>query len=106
MAKKLQINYWHTTSASIGSLSKYEGYYLARYGRLITEAGGSLYKSGGLETDISRVSKTTKKTVTRKRIIPDIEVSYVVPLGGTFEKIGEDDEAIGGGNQKVGSAIQ
>ena len=41
------------------------------------------------------------KAVTPKKVT--IDEARLVILGGEFEKIGDDDEAIGGGNQKVGS---
>ena len=37
-----------------------------------------------------------------KKVILDETVT--VKLGGPFEKIGEEDESVGGNNQKVGSA--
>lgn len=49
-----------------------------------------------------RVDIVVSKTEDSK--VPNIDVSRLVILGGEFKKIGDKDEIIGGGNQKVGSA--
>lgn len=46
-----------------------------------------------------------KKQRERKEVT-NIDKSELVNLGGTFEKVGDEDEALGGGNQKVGTNNQ
>ena len=41
-----------------------------------------------------------KKRVEEPRVV--LEKNVVVQLGGPFEKVGEEDESVGGDNQKVG----
>ena len=78
-----------------------------------TPGGGG---SGGSSTSISgnqykyipyTVNRNVyiSRTVLRKSRTPDIGTSILVQLGGVFEKIGDEDEVIGGGAQKVGSGI-
>lgn len=52
-----------------------------------------------------KATKTVvRSTTTREKAkTPNVDMSRLVILGGVFEKIGAEDEAIGGGNQKVGS---
>ena len=47
-----------------------------------------------------------RKTVTKKRDVPRLDVGILIELGGRFKEIGGRDEAVGGGNQKVGSATE
>lgn len=103
MAKTLQITYSSTTSSSIGNLNRYKDDYLASYGRFFA-LNNPLYKYGGTKDIIHKTQIVNKVTIDKKAKTPDVDISYLVILGGTFEKIGEEDEAIGGGNQKVGSA--
>lgn len=50
---------------------------------------------------------TTKTVRTRKKADKtNMDIARLVMLGGIFRKIGEDDEVIGGGDQKVGTANQ
>ena len=49
--------------------------------------------------------ETVTRTVTKTHIVkkqPNVDQSNLVMLGGAFEEIGEEDEVIGGGSQKVG----
>lgn len=56
---------------------------------------------------ITKTVVNTKTVKTRtKAEKPELDISRLVLLGGTFRKIGEDDEVIGGGNQKVGTDNQ
>lgn len=51
---------------------------------------------------------TTTSVIGRSKVVKPkkvtIDEARLVILGGEFEKIGDDDEIIGGGDQKVGSA--
>ena len=112
MAKRLEIRYSKTTSASIDGpyLSNMRGHYMSVYGRLM---GGSLeslgvstlYKFNGVKVQKRTLQKTKKKEAAVKTKTPDIDISRLVILGGTFEKVGEENEAIGGGTQKVGTGV-
>lgn len=56
------------------------------------------------------VEKTviSTRTVRKKKKVEktNIDIARLVLLGGTFEQIGDEDESIGGGDQKVGTANQ
>ena len=58
---------------------------------------GEFYRDNGSET-INRRRTISRET---KQPMPEVGVS-IVRLGGPFEEIGEQHEAIGGDNQKVG----
>lgn len=64
---------------------KYSGHY--RYGGSVSE-----------NRVLNRYIKTTKAA--NKQIRPD--KAFVVLLGGPFQEVGEQNEAVGGENQKVG----
>lgn len=111
MAKRLDIRYSETTSASIDGnyLKSMRDLYMSQYGRrMLGWAGGSstLYRFDGIFIEARTIRRTKTKVVSQDRKQPDIDISRLVILGGPFEKIGERDEAIGGGSQKVGSANQ
>lgn len=56
---------------------------------------------------ITKTVVNTKTVKTRKKAEKaNMDIARLVMLGGTFRKIGEDDEVVGGGNQKVGTANQ
>lgn len=63
---------------------------------------GRYYTRGN---DINRTATIMKTVeVAGEQVMPlRLDKSYIVQLGGEFEKIGENDEAVGGGSQKVGS---
>ena len=109
MAKTLEIRYSKTTSASIDSnyLKNMRDNYLAQYGRMMSVFGGAstLYKFNGVKVQKRTLQKTKKKEVAVKTKTPDIDISRLVILGGTFEKVGEENEVIGGGTQKVGTGV-
>lgn len=64
-------------------------------GRYYTR-GSDIYKSRSLIRTVEVGGREEPQLV--------LDKSYVIQLGGEFEKIGEADETVGGGNQKVGSA--
>lgn len=51
-----------------------------------------------------KATKTVYRAITtrKKTKMPNVDMSRLVELGGPFEKIGAEDESIGGGNQKMG----
>ena len=105
MAKRLDIKYNHTTSSSVSS-SYCEGMrdsYMLQYGRLML-VNKTLYKFNGVVSENRIITKVKRQVVDKSKKAPDVDISRLVILGGTFEEIGGKDEAIGGGSQKVGSA--
>ena len=53
----------------------------------------------------ARQNVYTHTTATKRKKITPHDIANLVILGGPFEKIGEENESVGGGNQKVGSGI-
>ena len=60
----------------------------------------SLYRYTPVKT-VKNVYITKKVTV--KPTKADVDKNIIIQLGGPFAKVGEQDEAIGGGSQKVGT---
>lgn len=52
--------------------------------------------------EVRRIYKTDVTLVEKKKNIK-VDQSYLVMLGGPFEKIGKENEVVGGRSQKVGS---
>lgn len=79
----------------------YINWYADLVGGLLNDPG-ALYKFRGIDLTDNVVLKKVKKkkTVEKKKLT--LEREYVVELGGPFEKIGDDNETIGGGSQKLG----
>lgn len=63
------------------------------YGRYVNKGNDNVV----VEKNIIVPSKNVPKKVI-------LDETMTVRLGGTFEKIGDEDESVGGDNQKVGSA--
>ena len=63
----------------------------------------SFYKNVPYNKKVS-VVRTIVRKVPKDR--PMLDKANLVILGGIFEKIGDDNEAIGGGSQKVGTNNQ
>lgn len=109
MAQRLEIRVSKTTSASIKGnyLNNMYDIYMSGHGRRMSPMwGGSgiVYKFDGIHSE-NRILVKSKKSVKNKGFVkPDVDMSRLVILGGTFEKIGGTDEAVGGGSQKVGSS--
>ena len=72
-------------------------------GTISTQTSSRWYKYFPINKTV--VNTRTVK-VRKQEEKPELDISRLVLLGGTFRKIGEDDEVIGGGNQKVGTANQ
>lgn len=81
--------------------STFWDWYARQIGGLSNDPG-ALYKFRGIDLTKSVVIKKVKKkhSVEKKKV--NIEKEFVVELGGPFEKIGDDNETIGGGSQKLG----
>lgn len=90
---------YETSTESMRALSNRIEAYKAAFVRTYV---GNYYTRGN---DINRTSTIIKTVeVAGEQILPlRLDKSYIVQLGGEFEKIGESDEAVGGGSQKVGS---
>lgn len=56
---------------------------------------------GATFEQVKKVVMKSKRKQPGKVTLDDVKT---VQLGGPFEKIGEEDESVGGDNQKVGSA--
>lgn len=68
------------------------GYNKWHYGRHVDK---------GVDTVVLEKKIIKSKAQEPKRVI--LDQANLVRLGGPFEKIGEEDESVGGPNQKVGS---
>lgn len=66
-------------------------------------ASGRWYKYLPVEKTVISTRTVRKKKKVEKT---NIDIARLVLLGGTFEQIGDEDESVGGGNQKVGTANQ
>lgn len=72
-------------------------------GTFLAPTDGVLYKFKGQDVDVHVMNKIVHKTKIKKNLSPRIEESIVIQLGGTFEKIGDEEEFVGGGDQKIGN---
>lgn len=63
---------------------------------------GDLYKWAGIDVETKTIINKTKNKIEPQRKKLNIDKEFVVELGGPFEMIGDKDEALGGGNQKMG----
>lgn len=115
--KRLEISYSSNTSGSMSEKhNQLYNDYCRGHASLLTLQGstagigvptqGVLYKFNGVRLDTTYAKKNVESIKQKKVEIPDVERGIIIQLGGTFEKIGDEDEAIGGGDQKVGTANQ
>lgn len=59
------------------------------------------YRYLGSEPETRVITRTIETKVTKdKKIVPG--ESNIITLGGPFQRVGKQDEAVGGDNQKVG----
>lgn len=70
--------------------------YSNSYIRVVINSSITHYNHVGITSIVNRTNILNPRKIT-------IDEARLVLLGGEFEKIGEKDEIIGGGNQKVGS---
>jgi hypothetical protein len=105
MVKRLEFTDSSRTSASLSTnkLDAKADWWIMNHAMPLKVAG-SFYKFIGAKHQIESLVSVKKVLIDKNDPTPDIDKMFIVELGGPFEKIGDDDEAIGGGTQKVGSA--
>ncbi len=61
--------------------------------------GGNMYKNVPVTKNKDIY---IKHTLRKKKVKTEIDNSVLIQLGGVFEVIGDDEERVGGGDQKIG----
>ena len=99
--KRLEFKDSHSTSSSLHGdiFGSYFDRYMAQHGRLLI--GGKAYRHSSTVQETNVLTRTIKVSIAQQKQAPYGEL-YIVRLGGPFEEVGEENEAIGGDNQKVG----
>lgn len=111
--KRLSIMTSSSTSGSISNeMNALYNDYIRNYARLLMFQNGwnagvpngphVLYKHIETINKTNRYSNVTYKSIDKSVKRKADLAAYVIELGGSFEKIGEEDESIGGDYQKVG----
>lgn len=104
MVKKIELKYKYSVKQdrvrSSDLRKAYEMFLADSFGATEIQ---DLYRYAGLDTvtTYTTLKRKNKKTKEVKPLI--LEKEYVVELGGPFEQIGEEDNILGGGKQKIGS---
>lgn len=98
--KKQEGNNMITDSVVLSRLIS-DGFVIGGYGWNNTDYFATQIVKG---ITIKQVKKVFVGTKTKESGKITLDEAKVVQLGGPFEKIGDEDESVGGDNQKVGSA--
>lgn len=104
MVKRLEFTDSSRTSSHINTnvLDAKAAEWIAIHARML-DMSGAYYKFIGATYRRDNLVSVKKIFIESKDATPDYDKAFVVELGGLFQKVGDDDEVIGGGNQKVGS---
>lgn len=104
MVKRLEFTDSSRTSSSLSTnkLDAKAAEWISSHARMLSTYG-SYYKFIGTTYRRDNLVSVKKMFIESKDATPDFDKAFVVELGGLFQKIGDDNEVIGGGNQKVGS---
>lgn len=104
MVKRLEFTDSSRTSSSISTskLDAKAAEWIATHARMLS-IYGPYYKFIGTTYRRDNLVSVKKIFVENKDATPDFDKAFVVELGGLFQKVGDDNEVIGGGNQKMGS---
>lgn len=105
MVKRLEFTDSSRTSSSLSTskLDAKASEWIATHARML-HASGAYYKFVGTNYRRDNLVSVKKIFIESKDATPDFDKAFIVELGGLFQKVGDDNEVIGGGNQKVGSA--